>query len=150
MTDISTTSSSAISSSTDVSSLPEPILTLMKGKIHRATVTHAELEYEGSIGIDANLLKEAGILPYERVEIYDITNGQRFATYAIEAPAGSGVIAIYGAAAHLCKVGDKVIICAYVQMVEQRAKNHKPNVVLLGEGNAVKSTSRVVECEVSW
>lgn len=121
-----------------------PLITLMKGKIHRATVTHVELHYEGSIGIDAHLLQEAGILPYERVEIYDITNGQRFATYAIAAPAGSGIIAVYGAAAHLVGVGDKVIICSYIQKTQQQAQQHQPIVVLAGEGNAIQATNSAV------
>jgi len=88
---------------------------MLKGKIHRATVTDADLEYEGSVAIDADLLKMAGILPYEKVAIYNITNGNRLETYAIVAPRGSGEICINGAAAHLAGKGDIVIIAAYRQ-----------------------------------
>ena len=109
------------------------LLTLLKSKLHRATVTAADLEYEGSVGIDADLLDLAGILPHERVEIYDITNGARLATYAIALPAGTRAVQINGAAAHLVNVGDRVIICAYAQMEEAAARVFSPTVVLLGE-----------------
>jgi aspartate 1-decarboxylase len=114
------------------------LLTMLKGKLHRATVTEADLNYEGSIGIDRVLLDLAGILPNERVEIYNIDNGQRLATYAIEMPAGSGQIQINGAAAHLVHVGHRVIICAYAQMEEPQARLFKPNVVLLDDDNHPK------------
>ena len=110
-------------------------LTMFKSKIHRATVTQADLDYEGSIGIDADLLKASGILPYEQVDVLDITNGNRFTTYAIEEPAGSGVIQINGAAAHLAKIGDLVIILSYAQMSEKKAKTFEPTVVLVDEKN---------------
>ncbi len=89
------------------------MLTLLKAKIHRATVTQCDLDYEGSVSIDATLMKKAGIVDYERVDVLDITNGARFTTYAIPARAGSGIIGINGAAAHLAHVGDLVIIVAY-------------------------------------
>lgn len=114
-------------------------LTLLKCKIHRATVTEADLNYEGSIGIDAALLKEAGIVEFERVEIYNITNGERFATYAISMPANSGAIQINGAAARLCQKGDLVIICAYARMDAAEAKKHEPKIVLVGGNNTVAS-----------
>ncbi len=114
------------------------LLTLMKGKLHRATITEADLDYEGSIKIDSALLKAADILPHERVEVYNVTNGQRFATYAIKGEAGSGVIGTNGAAAHLAKPGDIVIICTYAQMEEQAARNYKPTVILLDEHNRIK------------
>ncbi len=112
-------------------------LKLLKGKLHRATVTEADLEYQGSIGIDSGLLKAANILPYEHVEVYNITNGNRFTTYAIEAPAGSGTITINGAAAHLSKKGDLVIICAYVHMSPEEAAKHQPPLVLVNDKNQI-------------
>jgi aspartate 1-decarboxylase len=113
-------------------------LTLLKGKIHRATVTQADLHYEGSITIDETLLEASGILPYEQVDVLNINNGQRFTTYAIKGARGSGVIGINGAAARLCQTGDLVIICAYAQMSEAEAKNYVPQVVLLNAGNTIK------------
>lgn len=113
------------------------LLTLLKSKLHRATVTEADLEYEGSVGIDSDLLEAAGILPHERVEIYDITNGARLATYAIPLPSGTRSIQINGAAARLIAPGDRVIICAYAQMEELAAKTFTPTVILLDEGNRI-------------
>jgi len=110
----------------------------MKAKIHRATITQADLEYEGSITVDKALLQEAGILTYEQVHVYDISNGNRFITYAIEGPAGSGVICVNGAAARLVHAGDKVIIVTFAQMDAETAKTYKPRVVLMDEGNRVK------------
>ena len=117
---------------------PSMIYTFMKAKLHRATVTQADLHYEGSITVDRNLLDAAGIFLNERVDVYDITNGNRFSTYAIEGPRGSGVICINGAAAHLCKPGDLVIICAYVGLNSDEASTHVPTVVLLDEKNQIK------------
>src|SRR3546814_5443188 len=88
-------------------------LHMLKCKLHRACVTHAELDYEGSCAIDSKLLELANILEYEQIQIYNVTNGQRFTTYAIRAEAGSGIISVNGAAAHRAGVGDRVIICAY-------------------------------------
>ena len=113
-------------------------LTLMKAKIHRATVTQADLEYEGSITVDQSLLQEAGILPYEQVHVYDINNGNRFVTYAIEAPAQSGTICVNGAAARLVHAGDRLIIVTYAQMSDVEAKGFKPRVLLMDEGNRIK------------
>lgn len=110
---------------------------MFKSKIHRATVTQAELDYEGSITIDPILLKEADILPHERVEVYNIDNGARFATYAIEGNSGSGVICVNGAAAHLVRPGHKVIICTYAEILEAEARVYKPKVVLVDERNRV-------------
>lgn len=112
-------------------------LTMLKAKLHRATVTRCELDYEGSISIDRDLLDRAGILPFEQVDVLNINNGERFTTYALEAPRGSGEIGINGAAARKAQVKDKVIICAYVQVPAEQARNYAPNVVLLSEGNAV-------------
>lgn len=113
-------------------------LKMLKGKIHRATVTEADLEYNGSIGIDADLMRASGIIPNEYVEVYNITNGNRFNTYGFAAEGGSGVISINGAAAHLASPGDKVIICAFVTMGEEEAKEHKPSLVFVDEENRIK------------
>ncbi len=111
------------------------LLTLMKGKIHRACVTEADLHYEGSISIDRSLAQAAGFMLNERVEIYNINTGARFATYVIDAPPGSGIIGLNGAAARLAMVGDQVIICAYAQMEEAEARQHEPKVVLVDAAN---------------
>lgn len=113
------------------------ILTMMKGKIHRATVTQADLHYEGSISIDRDLLDQAGILPNEQVDILNIDNGERFTTYAITAPRGSKTFGLNGAAARKVQVGDRVIIITYAQMDAEVAKSYEPNVVLLDENNEV-------------
>ncbi|WP_017930918.1 aspartate 1-decarboxylase [Robiginitomaculum antarcticum] len=113
------------------------IVTMMKGKIHRATVTQADLHYEGSISIDQDLLERAGILPNEQVDILNITNGERFTTYAIDAPRGSKTFGLNGAAARRVQVGDKIIIITYCQMDAGEARNYAPNVVLLDENNEV-------------
>lgn len=120
------------------------LLTILKGKIHRATVTDADLAYEGSITVDAALLEAAGILPHEAVDIYDITNGARLTTYTLEAPPGSGVVCINGAAAHHVKKGDLVILCAYALMDPMEAKAFQPKVVLVDEKNKRVSVSRYV------
>lgn len=112
-------------------------LTMLKAKLHRAAVTQCDLHYEGSISIDKNLLQKSGILPNEQVDVLNINNGERFTTYAIEAPAGSRMIGINGAGARKAQVGDLVIIIAYAQMSEEEAKSYTPRVVLMGEGNTV-------------
>ena len=114
------------------------LLTLMKAKLHRATVTQADLDYEGSISIDRDLLDASGILPHEQVDVLNITNGQRFTTYAIEAPRGSKVIGVNGAAARRVQRGDKVIVVAYCQLPAEAARNYAPSVVLLEDGNLIK------------
>ena len=110
-------------------------LTLLKGKIHRATVTQCDLHYEGSISVDSVLLERAGILPHEQVDVLNINNGNRFTTYAIPAPAGSGMIGINGAAARLAQKDDLVIIIAYARMEEAEAKSWQPRVVLVDGAN---------------
>jgi len=110
-------------------------LTLLKGKIHRATVTQCDLHYEGSISIDAALMERAGIVAHEQVDVLNINTGARFTTYAITAPAGSGVIGINGAAARLAQAGDLVIIIAYARMEEAEAKSFTPRVVTVDAGN---------------
>jgi len=110
---------------------------MMKGKIHRAVVTQADLHYEGSISIDQDLLEMSGILPNEQVDILNITNGERFTTYAITAPRGSKTFGLNGAAARRVQVGDKIIIITYAQMEAEVAKTYEPKVVLLDENNEV-------------
>jgi len=104
-------------------------VTLLKAKLHRARVSHAELDYEGSCAIDSQLLDTAGMLDYEQIQIYNVTNGERFTTYAMRAEPGSGIISINGAAAHRAKPGDIIIICAYCQMTAAEAMNHKPRLI---------------------
>ena len=117
---------------------------MLKSKIHRARVTEANIDYEGSISIDKNLMEAADILPYEQVQVLDINNGARFETYAIEAEPGSGEIGIQGAAARLVSVGDKVIILYYCQVEEEQARNFAPKLVYVDERNAITETKRVV------
>jgi aspartate 1-decarboxylase len=112
---------------------------MLKSKIHRATVTDANLDYEGSITIDRDLMKRADIWPFERVEVYNVDNGARFATYAIEGASGSGEICLNGAAAHLVKPGHKVIICTYVAMTEADLPQYRPKVVLVDARNRQKN-----------
>ena len=114
-------------------------LNVLKAKIHRASVTHAELHYEGSCAIDGRLLDISGIREYEQIHIYNVNNGERFSTYIIPALPGSGVISLNGAAARKAHVGDLLIICTYGPVAEAEAESHKPKVVLLGEGNRIDS-----------
>ena len=118
---------------------------MLKSKIHRATVTESELEYEGSISIDKRLMDEADILPYEQVHVLNIDNGARFETYAIEAPADSGMIGIRGAAARLATKGDIVIILTYRHVEDPEAKNLLPRLVYVNENNVITKTKHVVE-----
>jgi aspartate 1-decarboxylase len=110
-------------------------LSVFKSKIHRATVTHADLEYEGSVTIDADLLDAAQILPHEAVHIWNVTRGTRLVTYALEGPRGSGAIAVNGAAAHLNKPGDLVILATYADMTPEEAKAWRPVVVRVDSRN---------------
>jgi aspartate 1-decarboxylase len=112
--------------------------TLLKSKIHRATVTDADLDYEGSISIDPALARAADFVPFERVEIYNITNGERFATYFIEGREGAGEITLNGAAAHKAGRDDLVIICSYAEYTEVEARGHKPNLVYVDECNKIQ------------
>lgn len=106
-------------------------------KIHRATVTEANINYIGSITIDVDLLEATGIFPYEQVHVVNINNGARLETYVIEGPRGSGTICLNGAAARLAQPGDKVIIIAYAYMDEEEAKNIKPKIALVSDGNKI-------------
>jgi len=109
--------------------------TLLNGKIHRATVTGADVEYAGSISLDRTLIEAAGLLEWERVQVVDVTNGARLETYVIAAPAGSGVVQINGAAARRVASGDRVIIMGYAQMDEARARTWQPTVVHVDHAN---------------
>lgn len=113
------------------------IITMFKSKLHRATVTQADINYVGSVTIDSDLLRQSGILPGEKVQIVNINNGERFETYTIEGEAGSGVLCINGAAARLVQVGDKVIVITYAMMDENDARTFKPTVLVLDEQNKI-------------
>lgn len=110
---------------------------MLKGKIHRATITEANLHYQGSVTIDADLMEAADLIEYEQVDVWNITNGNRFSTYAIPGKRGSGTICINGAAAHKAKEGEMVIIASFAWMSEEEASRHKPKVVLVDEGNRI-------------
>lgn len=117
------------------------LVTLMKAKLHRATVTRADLDYEGSISIDKDLLDASGILAHEQVDVLNINNGARFTTYAIEAARGSRTIGVNGAAARLVQPGDKVIVVAYGMLPSEEARNYAPTVVLLDDENRPKEAA---------
>lgn len=112
-------------------------LTMFKGKLHRGTVTQANINYVGSVTIDETLLKKSGIIPGEKVQIVNLNNGERLETYTIEGEADSGVICLNGAAARLVQVGDKVIIIAYAMMDEKEAKTFQPNILILDDRNKI-------------
>ena len=117
-------------------------LDMLKGKIHRATVTQAELDYVGSITVDAALLSASGILEYEKVQIVDINNGARFETYTIAGEAGSGIICLNGAAARCVQKGDKIIMMAYAQMTPEEAAANPPRVLFVDDDNKISRISR--------
>ena len=112
-------------------------ITVLKSKLHRACVTHAELEYEGSCAIDGHLLDKAGIHEYEQIHMYNINNGERFITYAIRAENNSGIISVNGAAAHKANPGDRVIICSYGSISENELSKYKPVLIYLDEKNTI-------------
>ena len=112
-------------------------ITLLKSKLHRACVTHSERDYEGSCAIDSDFLELANIREYEQIDIYNVTNGERFTTYAIRAEAGSRIISVNGAAAHRANPGDRVIICTYARFSAAEAEEHKPQLVYLNDDNEV-------------
>jgi aspartate 1-decarboxylase len=116
--------------------------TLFKSKIHRATVTHADLDYEGSVTIDRDLMRAADIVPHEQVHIWNVTGGGRLVTYALEGAAGSGEVCVNGAAAHLARPGDLVIIATFADMDAEEAAAHRPKVVL------VDSRNRIVDADL--
>ena len=116
---------------------------MLRAKLHRATVTEADLTYEGSCGIDEDLLDAANMREYERIELYNINNGERFSTYIIKAARGSGAISLNGAAARRAHVGDLLIICTYAPMTEEEAASYKPKIVLVDENNRVKEVRKL-------
>lgn len=120
--------------------------TMMKSKLHRACVTDANLHYEGSLTIDAQLMELADILPYEQVRVYNVSTGARFETYAIEGPRGGGDICLNGAAARMGAPGDLIIIVTYADYEEEEARRHTPRVVLLDERNKPKKPELVQSC----
>ncbi len=112
---------------------------MLQSKIHRATVTDADLNYEGSITVDAALLDKANLVDFEQVRIYNISNGERFETYVINGPRNSGTICVNGAAARKVAKGDLIIICSYVMIDEEKAKQHKPSLIFVDEHNRPKA-----------
>jgi aspartate 1-decarboxylase len=124
-------------------------LTLLKTKLHRACVTHSELEYEGSCAIDSQLLEVAGIHEYEQIQIYNVTNGERFTTYAIRAEVGSQVISVNGAAAHKASPGDRIIICAYATLDQEEVTKFKPTLVYLDENNHIINTRQAIPVQAA-
>lgn len=123
--------------------------TLLKAKLHMASVTQAELWYDGSCAIDSSLLDLAGLREFEQIEIYNVNNGERFATYIIRAEAGSGTISMNGAAARRVQVGDRVIIATYAQYTEAEMINHKPRLVYLNADNTVNRTTNTIPIQVA-
>lgn len=116
---------------------------MLRAKLHRATVTEADLTYEGSCGIDEDLLDAANMHEYERIELYNINNGERFSTYIIKAARGSGIISLNGAAARRAHVGDLLIICTYGPVAEDEVPTWKPKVVLVDDDNRVKEIRKL-------
>ena len=119
-------------------------LTFLKSKLHGARVTHSELNYDGSCAIDSDILAQASIYEYERIEIYNVTNGERFSTYTILAEPGSGIISVNGAAAHKANPGDKLVIASYIDVQEDQIKKHSPILVYLDANNKIiKKTASI-------
>ena len=119
-------------------------LNMLKAKIHRATVTHAELHYEGSIAIDGTLLDASGIREYEQIHAWNINNGKRFVTYALRAQEGSGIISVNGSAAHRAQPGDLIIIAAFAQLSEAELEQFKPTLVYVDSNNIISHTNRSI------
>ena len=123
--------------------------TMLKAKLHRACVTHSELDYEGSCAIDSKILDFAGIREYQQIQVYNINNGERFTTYAIRAEEGSGIISVNGAAARLACRGDLIIICAYAILDEQELANFKPTLVYFDENNEIVRSSHSIPVQAA-
>ena len=123
--------------------------TMLKSKLHRVTVTHAELHYEGSCAIDETLLDAANIHEYEQIQIYNITNGERFTTYAIRGEAGSQIISVNGAAAHKAAVGDLLIICAYCNYEESELATHKPSLLYMAKDGSLSHSSNAIPVQLA-
>ena len=122
--------------------------TLLRAKLHRVHCTHSELNYEGSVAIDGRLLDIADIREYERIDVYNLANGERFSTYAIRAEEGSGIISVNGAAAHKAKIGDILIICSYALMEERELAAFKPRLVYVDERNCITHTRNAIPVQV--
>jgi aspartate 1-decarboxylase len=122
---------------------------MLRAKLHRVHVTHSEPDYEGSVAIDAHLLDAADIREYERIEVYNLKNGERFSTYAIRAEPGSGIISVNGAAAHKADPGDIVIICAYGELEEKELAAHKPRLVYVDAHNRITHTRHAIPTQVA-
>lgn len=125
------------------------IRTMLQGKLHRVKVTQADLHYEGSCAIDQDFLEAAGILEYEAIDIYNVTNGKRFSTYAISGERGSKIISVNGAAAHCADVGDILIIASYVTMPDEQARSWQPKVAYFNGDNEMKRTAKAVPVQVA-
>lgn len=125
------------------------IRTMLQGKLHRVKVTQADLHYEGSCAIDQDFLEAAGILEYEAIDIYNVTNGKRFSTYAIAAERGSKIISVNGAAAHCADVGDILIIATYVTMPDEQARSWKPKAAYFEGDNEMKRQAKAVPVQVA-
>ncbi|HEX5488203.1 MAG TPA: aspartate 1-decarboxylase [Rhodanobacteraceae bacterium] len=123
-------------------------LNMLKAKIHRATVTHAELHYEGSIAIDGDLLDAAGIREFEQIHAWNVNNGERFVTYALRAEEGSGIISVNGSAAHRAQPGDLVIIAAFVNLSQVEAERHQPQLVYVDADNRIVRTNTSIPKQV--
>jgi len=122
---------------------------MLKAKLHRACVTHAELDYEGSCAIDGDLLDLAGIREYEQIQIYNVANGERFTTYAIRAESGSKMISVNGAAAHKAQPGDRVIICTYAQFEQAELSSFEPRLVYCNIDNSVSHSANAIPVQVA-
>lgn len=122
---------------------------MLKAKLHKARVTHAVLDYEGSCAIDGALLDMAGLREFEQIQIYNVTNGERFTTYAIRGEEGSRMISINGAAAHKAGVGDTIIICAYAQYSEAELINHKPRMIYMNGDNSVSHAANALPVQAA-
>lgn len=116
-------------------------LKFLKSKLHKACVTHTEVDYDGSCAIDAALLEAAAIAEYEQIDVYNLRNGERLTTYAVAAERGSGVISMNGAAAHKARPGDRVIVCCYCGLPEEQASRHRPRLIYLDESNKIVRTA---------
>ena len=125
------------------------LTTLLKGKLHMAAVTQAELWYDGSCAIDADLVKLAGLREFEEIDIWNVTNGERFTTYIILAEAGSGTISMNGGAARRVQVGDRIVIAAFGQFSEEEADNYQPKLVYLDENNRVERTTNTIPVQMA-
>jgi len=122
---------------------------MLKAKLHRATVTHAELGYEGSCAIDGKILDYSGIREYEQIQIYNVNNGERFTTYAIRAEEGSGIFSVNGAAARLVCPGDYIIVCAFAGYSAEELESYQPNLIYFNDGNEMVRTSHSIPVQAA-